>query len=232
VSLYLKVKVKGGQNIKPSDLLKWFLKNLGLEKKSDLLINNGVTLNNLDKLSEQQLVELGLSRGAARIIRTRCDEKELTVKMTKQLQIEDSSQRSALLAHQLASLAEGYFITHMMKDISEGMEEYIHITFNNGQWQGMKIVGSARVPRGKLAFKTVGHVVDITKFCTAAMQKRYSSDIDKGEDGFFWDSDVISVKFDVDRDKWFMLVGTYLLTYSRVHKIEALNAAQNPDWED
>ena len=70
---------------KPSDLMNRFLKHLGLEKNSDILSNNGVTLNNLESFSELQLVELGLSHVAARKIRRSCADSSQTVKMRKEI---------------------------------------------------------------------------------------------------------------------------------------------------
>ena len=66
---------------KPSDLMNKFLKHIGLEKNSDVLSNNGVTLNNLHTFSEAQLVDLGLSMGALRRIKKSFVDTTLTVRM-------------------------------------------------------------------------------------------------------------------------------------------------------
>merc|ERR1719187_1409226 len=79
---------------KPSDLMNRFLKHFGLEKNSDVLSNNGITLNNLESFSELQLVELGLSHVAARKIRRSCADSSQTVKMRKEI---------------LKNVKEGYF---------------------------------------------------------------------------------------------------------------------------
>ena len=92
----------------------------------------------------------------------------------------------------------------------------------------MKIVGDANVPRGKVSFKTVyfaGQTVDISKFCTAMLQVRHET---SNDDGFSW-MNGIYVKFDLDRDQWFIQMFGGEFSFSRVREMEALNAAKNPD---
>ena len=110
----------------------------------------------------------------------------------------------------------------------------MHVTFKNGKWQGLKIIGDANVPRGKVSFQTV----DITRPTPAEIQIREEI---QNEDGFSW-KDGASVRFDIASDKWFIkwegslfsswlgwlgLVGSSY--FSRVNEMEALNANKNSD---
>merc|ERR1719187_1240607 len=132
--------------------------------------------------------------------------------------VKDSSQR----------LAEGYFTNDGNAFGYPHRKEYLHITFNNGEWQGIKIVGDANVPRGKVSFKTVGDpTVDITKFCTAMLQVRQTHET-WNDHAFSW-MNGIYVKFDKDRDQWFIQMFGGEFSFSRVSEMEALNAAKNPD---
>ena len=130
--------------------------------------------------------------------------------------------------------AEGYFtndgglfgpIGGLFGIFGPNRKEYLHVTFNNGKWQALKIVGDINVPRGKVSFRTVGHLDDIQNLTQAELQIRTET---WNEDGFSW-MEGVSVRFDTTSDKWFINAFGGSFSLSRVHESEALNAAQNPD---
>ena len=121
--------------------------------------------------------------------------------------------------------AEGHF-TNDDNFYGLNRKEYLHVTFKNGKWQGLKVVGDTNVPRGKVSFRTVGHLSDIQNTTQAEIQIRSQT---WNADGFSWMKS--SVRFNTFTDKWFINLYGRSFSFSRVNENEALNAAQNNDQE-
>ena len=122
--------------------------------------------------------------------------------------------------------AEGYF-TNIGDFYGRGrLKEFIHVTFRDGKWQGVKIVGDSNVPRGKVTFQTLGAPDDIKDPTPAEVQVRCDT---SNEDGFSWEE--ASVRFDTTSNKWIVTHDGDTCSFLRVHEFEALDAAENPDRE-
>merc|ERR1712142_1163522 len=122
--------------------------------------------------------------------------------------------------------AEGYFTT--AEFYGSDRQEYLLITYQDGAWQAMKIVGDRNVPRGKVSFRTkkVDMKANITELIDAEVQIR--SDIED-EEGFSWEP-TGSLKYDETSDKWSIQFREETHSFERCHKMEALQAAGKPDW--
>ena len=118
---------------------------------------------------------------------------------------------------------EGYFTNDDEDYYGPKRKEYLHITQNDGHWQGVKIVGDANVPRGKVAFKTENKVEDIEEWSPAKNHFRLEN-----EGGYTWKYGRF-VRFDYSSDKWFIRRMGEDYSFSRVDKMEADNAEKQPD---
>jgi len=123
--------------------------------------------------------------------------------------------------------AEGYFVNET-DFFGTDRHEYLLITYQDGAWQAMKIVGDRNVPRGKVSFRTkkVDMKANITELIDAEVQIR--SDIED-EEGFSWEP-TGSLKYDETSDKWSIQFREETHSFERCHKMEALQAAGKPDW--
>ena len=121
--------------------------------------------------------------------------------------------------------AEGYF-TNTGDAYGNGRKEFLYVTFKNGKWQAMKIVGDSNVPRGKVSFRTLGDLDDIRKTTPAEIQVRSET---WNEDGFSWEE--ASVRFDNASDEWIFTWNGKTHSLRRVHQFEALDAAKDSDQE-
>jgi len=124
--------------------------------------------------------------------------------------------------------AEGYFTNIGTDFYGSGRQEYLLITYQEGAWQAMKILGDRNVPRGKVSFKTkkIDMKGSITEFLDADVQIR--DDIED-ENGFYWGL-TASLKYDEASDNWIIQCEGATTRFERCHKMEALQAAGKPDW--
>jgi len=124
--------------------------------------------------------------------------------------------------------AEGYFTNIGTDFYGSGRQEYLLITYQEGAWQAMKILGDRNVPRGKVSFKTKKTDMkgSITEFLDADVQIR--DDIED-ENGFYWGL-TASLKYDEASDNWIIQCEGATTRFERCHKMEALQAAGKPDW--
>jgi len=120
--------------------------------------------------------------------------------------------------------AEGCF-TNDGDMFGPGRKEYLQISFENGKWQALKIVGDSNVPRGKISFRTVGEVENIEKPTPAEVQVR--TDV-SNPDGFYWIE--TTMRFDHAVQKWFLKFYGREFSFTRVPVQTALEAAKNPDY--
>ena len=120
--------------------------------------------------------------------------------------------------------AEGYF-TNNEEFFGPNRKEFLQITIKDGFWQGLKIVGDANVPRGKVSFRTIEKDFNIEKPTPVKIQIRSET---WNEAGFSW-MEGASVRFDSHTDKWYInfMGGSY--SFSRCIQEEAMDAAKGPD---
>ena len=127
----------------------------------------------------------------------------------------------------LIAKAEGYF-TNNEEFNGPNRKEFLHITFEDGFWQGLKIVGDANVPRGKVSFTTTKKEANIENPTPAKIQVRAK---------FFWIvssfhwMEGASVRFDSSTHNWYIMAewlgGSF--SFSRCTEQEAMDAAKGPD---
>lgn len=119
--------------------------------------------------------------------------------------------------------AEGFF-TNENDFFGPDRKEYLHVTQEAGCWQGMKVVGDANVPRGKVSFRTCeGEPVELSAPKKAQLQIRMDT---SDPDGFSW-MDGFTVAYDAESDAWnIFMQDQHIGTLARSTEEEGMQAAK------
>ena len=127
------------------------------------------------------------------------------------------------------AIAEGYFTNNYNGFFGpDRPREFLRISYQDGAWQALKIVGDKNVPRGKISFRTMKRDVgaNITDFMEVEIQIR--QDVED-ENDFSWGWNGV-LRFDEGSDEWILQYGGACYAFSRCHKMDALEAAKKPDY--
>ena len=122
--------------------------------------------------------------------------------------------------------AEGYFTA--FEFYGPHRPEYLHITYEDGAWQAMKILGDKNMPRGMVSFRTkkIDLEANISDFMNAEVQVRWEK---RDKIGFSWDENA-ALRYDETSDSWILYRRGFSFAFERCNKIEAIQATVQPDW--
>ena len=102
--------------------------------------------------------------------------------------------------------------------------QYLHVTFTDGRWQAVSIVGNSGTPRGFFSWRISEEDTEDISQPTSA---RYKVGNGQGSSS----EDTGTVRYDPHTDKWFVWnFNSSPCPFSRVTEVEALEAEKNPDF--
>lgn len=135
--------------------------------------------------------------------------------------------------HELPHDAEGYFylggdqkvMSPLMPVLTHPLAGHIHVTQDaNGRWQAMKIVGTADLLGGMVAFRTLGGDFEGMKFKAQLQRRRPEQD----EMSFEWVK--CTVNYDGTDDKWLIEVEGATHALERATEEETKQAVLQAPW--